>query len=270
MTRTVVFILSHIYSGSTWLSLLLGSHSRAFYLGEINKFYSNKDPMSCSLCDELSRTCPYFNDVHQIFYGDIHHLLFERTGKEVLVDNSKRVKWSRKLLNDDRYRHKYIHLIKDPRAVYYSLVSRNRAPELTHWTERNLEIHQFISTFKLDAVVLTYNELAEQLDASLTGLCDWIGLNYEPVQKSYWNVEHHGPGNSSATRSFLPGAKSSDQQFYDDQRRTNFVDLRWREKLDTKVMKSIETDPEVNSLLQSLRLEFSETGLRKVYELAGT
>lgn len=261
MTRKTVFILSHVYSGSTWLSLLLGSHSKALYLGELNKFYSKKFPMPCSLCNELQQECPYFHDVNQIFYRDIHHHLFERTGKEVLIDNSKRVKWSRKLLHDDRYVHKYLHIIKDPRAIYYSLQSRNKPTDIDHWAQRNLEIWQFVFQFELDYYLLTYNELAETIDQTLTDVCRWLELSFEPEQKEYWNFEHHGPGDNSATKSFLKRSRSSDNQFYAQQRKRNFIDLRWKEQLSPRIIHSIEENENVQKLLSTLGLELTENSL---------
>lgn len=267
MNKTVVFILSHNYSGSTWLSLLLGSHSQAFYVGEINKLYSRKYPMPCALCNEIGQECPYFYDVRQVYRREIHHLILERTGKDVLIDNSKRLKWSRHFLGDDRYQHKYIHLIKDPRAMYYSLLSRNRAGDFPKWLQRNAEIDQFLSERRLDKYVLPYNELAENLDASLEEICRWIGLAYEPAQKEYWNFEHHGPGENGATFAFLAKSGATvnrfDDRFYTGKRKTNFVDLRWRENLAADVLRAIEADAKVQRLLADLQMELTETGLRK-------
>ncbi len=263
MRKSVVFILSHNYSGSTWLSLLLGSHSQAFYLGELNKFYSRKYPMPCAVCDKRGEVCPYFFDVKEIHPSEIHNLLFERTGKRMLIDNSKRIKWSYRFLGDGSYRHKFVHLIKDPRAIYYSLLIRNRAEEFGEWARRHGEIDAFLAEYELDTFLLTYNELAEQTDATLLRLCDWIGAAYEPAQKEYWNFEHHGPGENGATAAFLQNSRTSDRQFYTGNRQSNFVDLRWKEKLGGEALRAVEENSEVKRLLADLRLEFSETGLRK-------
>ncbi|MDZ7359717.1 MAG: sulfotransferase [candidate division KSB1 bacterium] len=263
MSRAVVFILSHNYSGSTWLSLLLGSHSQAFYLGELNKFYSRKYPMPCALCAKRGEVCPYFYDVTEVHPSDIHNVLFERTGKQVLVDNSKRLKWSYRFLGDRSYQHKFVHLIKDPRAIYYSLSIRNRADEFGEWALRHAEIDAFLAEYDLDKLLLTYNELAGHTDEALARLCDWIGIAYEPAQKEYWRFEHHGPGENGATAAFLQNSRASEQQFYAAHRQSNFVDLRWKEKLDAEALKAIAENPEVQRLLADLRLEFSETGLQK-------
>src|SRR3990172_9243353 len=142
MTRTVAFVVSHNYSGSTWLSLMLGSHSAGFSLGEVNKCYSEKQKCSrlCAICDDASRQCPYFGDVQRVPRSEIHQVMFDRTGATLLVDNSKRIQWCSHFLGESSYRRKYIHLIRDPRGVYYSLALRGREPDLEHWAQRNREI----------------------------------------------------------------------------------------------------------------------------------
>ena len=43
---TVVFVLSATRSGSTWLSLMLGSNSGAAYVGELKRMYAD-EPSPC-------------------------------------------------------------------------------------------------------------------------------------------------------------------------------------------------------------------------------
>lgn len=264
MPKTVVFILSHNYSGSTWLSLVLGSHSHAFYLGELNKIYSKKDFRPCALCTSQGRACPYLHDARQIHPSEIHGFLLERVGKPVLVDNSKRVKWNARMLNDASFQHKYVHLIKDPRAIYYSLQIRNRAEEFEKWIDRNAEIAAFISENNLDVYRVSYNELAENTDEALLKLNTWLGLRYEPEQKEYWRFEHHGPGENGATSAFLQGSRASEQNFYAAHRQTNFVDRRWQENLDGATLRSITERDEVRNVLAALRMQLTETGLRRM------
>ncbi|RMG64687.1 MAG: hypothetical protein D6715_09320 [Calditrichaeota bacterium] len=259
--KTVVFILAHNYSGSTWLSLLLGSHSEAFYLGELNKFYSRSDPMNCALCDMLKQRCPYFFDVHNHHPRDIHAVIFQRTGKRLLVDNSKRIKWARKFQGEDRYQIRYIHLIKDPRAIYYSLLVRNRPATLDKWIRRNLEIQEFIRASGRPAIVVPYNQLAGDLDRTLPAICRWLGLEFEPEQKNYWQFEHHGPGKNGATAAFVAGGNGQEMEFYQKNFQRNFLDLRWKEKLPQEVIQRIEADPQVREVLVRLQLHFTDQGI---------
>lgn len=260
MNNTVVFVLSSNYSGSTWLALLLGSHSQACYVGELHKMF-HSDPVPCRLCEEKQRRCPVFHDVAAVKIKNIHAHVFARTGKKVLVDNSKTVGWSRKFLREGRFRKKYIHLLRDPRAIAYSLQLRNRAPETEEWIKKNFEIRDFLQAHRLDFRAITYNGLAERTDETLAALAEWLGLDYEPGQKEYWNFEHHGPGRNGATAAFLDHYVASDDQFYAQRKRTNFHDLRWQQQLheDSRVL--IERDAELRALLREMNLALGEAGL---------
>src|SRR4029077_14880789 len=103
----VAFILCSTRSGSTWLALMLGSNSRAQYAGELNRMF-RVEPEPCSLCNERGQPCPVFHDVGQLRPGGAHGALLERTGQQVLIDNSKSLSWARKTLGaveDQRYIH---------------------------------------------------------------------------------------------------------------------------------------------------------------------
>jgi len=260
MNSTVVFILSANYSGSTWLALLMGSHSQACYAGELNKMFHD-DPVPCRLCEEKGSVCPIFYDVAQTKARHIHDLVLARTGKKVLVDNSKTVSWSRKFLQENRFQRKYVHLLRDPRAIAYSLQLRDRSIDITDWMKKNGDIRDFLQENELDSRAITYNELAERTDATLAQLCGWLGLVFEPEQKAYWNFEHHGPGRNGATAAFLDHYVPSDEQFYSDTKRTQFHDLRWKEKLDMKTHEAIVCNKELPAFLKEFELEFSENGL---------
>ncbi len=263
MKHTVVFVVSHNYSGSTWLSLMLGSHSAALSVGELNKCYSRKHPRGCALCAQVGRRCPYFGDVDQIAREDIFPTTFDRAGVRVIVDNSKRMKWCSHFFADTRFDRRFIHLVRDPRGVACSQRLRGRDPEIDQWAERNLKIQRILNDAGLDHVVITYNELAEDVDGSLARLCRWLGLDYEPDQKEYWNFleKHHGPGANGAAAAFLENVQASQSDFYAARKRTNFVDLRWQTQLPADLARSIESHAGVQEALHKLGLEFSHTGL---------
>lgn len=263
MKPTVLFILSSNFSGSTWLALLLGSHSQALYAGELNKMFHD-DPRTCRLCEEEQRPCPVFHDVAQLRSKHVHVTVLERTAKAVLVDNSKTISWSKKFMADERFERRYLHLVRDPRAIAYSLQRRNRRPDYLEWMEKNYEIRNFLRENRLEHRLITYNELAEQPEATLSEVCRWLGLAFEPAQQAYWNFEHHGPGRNGATAAFLDQSAPSEEPFYSEHKRTHFHDLRWQEKLEAEVQHEIMRDPQMKLLLKDFVLEFSETGLARV------
>ncbi len=261
MGGTVTFILCSTRSGSTWLALMLGSNPRAQYLGELNRMF-RADPEGCSLCTERSQWCPVFHDLDQARPRDAHVLLLERSGRDVLVDNSKSLSWARKTLETSSAK-KYIHLLRDPRAVVYSWQRRGRTKGLEQWIDENYEIRAFLEAHKLDSRVVTYNALADCTDETMTALSKWIGLSYAPAQKPYWEVEHHGAGRNGATASFLTDYVASDQTFYAEHKRTNFHDLRWQTELDGAAQQSISGDARLRKFLAEFGFTLTLGGLQR-------
>src|SRR5262245_25974463 len=100
MTPRVVFILSTNYAGSHFLSLLLGSNTKARHLGELHRF-THRIPRKrpCYLCDDF-RECPVFKGIEPGATKHIHSTIFKNVGPhvEVLLDNSKKTAWARKFL----------------------------------------------------------------------------------------------------------------------------------------------------------------------------
>ncbi len=260
MENTAVFILSSNYSGSTWLALLLGSNKDAFYVGELNKMFHD-EPVPCRLCEDRGVTCPVFYDIPNLKNKNIHDTAFQRSGKPVLIDNSKTLAWSRKFLADKRFARKYVHLLRDPRAVAFSLQNRDKPPKVDGWVKKNTEIHEFLLKNELDYKVVTYNDVAEKTDAVISDVSDWLGVKYDPAQKEYWNFEHHGPGRNGATSSFLKSYVASDDNFYAQNQKKQFHDLRWRDDLVPEIRAEIENSEKVAGLLKKFDLKFTEIGL---------
>jgi hypothetical protein len=190
-------------------------------------------------------------------------MLSERTAKDVLVDNSKSLSWARKTLASSEAR-RYIHLLRDPRAVVNSWRRRGQNKGLEQWVDENKRIAKFLSDQQLDSRAVSYDELAQRTDETLAGLCEWLGLVYELAQKSYWRVEHHGAGRNGATAAFLTDFVASDEAFYAERRRTNFYDTRWREELDAATRRAIERDVRLKAFLQRAGFELTDDGLTPV------
>lgn len=147
--KKVVFMLASGHSGSTLLSLLLGSHSRAFALGEfwsvgrqMDKFTGNQ-PSICGICAD---ECSFWNQPPHLailrsyfrsssrnrllsklnyhlggFRGNIYRELLEWSGADVLIDSSKAKGWPRRQLSPFWYWREVapylIFITRDGRAV---------------------------------------------------------------------------------------------------------------------------------------------------------
>ena len=116
--KKLIFILSSNYSGSHFLSLLLGSHSRGEHLGELKNIYKSFDAVSCHICEELDN-CRLYHDIKKFPKSELYKELFSRVdGKvEFLVDISKKTEWYANFIPNAEYDIRLIHLVRDPRAL---------------------------------------------------------------------------------------------------------------------------------------------------------
>jgi hypothetical protein len=280
MKRTIVYILSTNYAGSHYLSLLLGSNSRSIHLGEIKRLRDEKWQQRrnvCYIC-EGKPACEIFGGIGPDNIDRAYDMISERLNPKtkVLVDASKNTFWARRFLDNDRYTRKYIHLIRDPRAMVRRWMLTFTSPQqkinqrvrlakaspqralsamlgspaqlyVNKWLLRNQEISRFISTNQLDSIMVTYEDLATEPARELTRLCDFMGLTFEPAQMDYWNFPHHG----------------SQKKDYANSRERMF-DLRWKEFLKPAVAQRITRSQPVTSYLAEAGLRFTENGITRL------
>jgi len=282
LKKSVVYILSTDYAGSHWLSLLLGSHSRTMHLGEIKRLKKplGKQGVICTACQD-SGSCPVMSGIGPENLDSLYDIIFSRIDpqKEVLVDVSKTIHgWADLFLGNEAYQRKYIHLIRDPRALVrrYRLtgsINRDiaRRREIfrqrrtfglgmafsmdrnlvcaCYWLAENQGITRFIHENHLDAMSVTYEDLARDTGRELQRLMEWIGLPYEPAQLEYWNVKHHGT--QKETYNWVKEQK------------TRYFDLRWKEFLSEQEQGHIARDPRITRYLVEQQLELLADGLTR-------
>lgn len=282
MQRTIVTILSTNFAGSHFLSLLLGSHSKTIHLGEVYRLRRGiKRMRSCQHCKPPD-CCPIVRNVHPKEIKSIYRTIFTNLvtdGQEklALIDTSKKVRWAKEFLRNAEFQFKYIHLVRDPRALVrrwlvgndslkstfyhrYNAVFKGHSfrPRLLiaprwkifayKWLDQNLKIANFLETHKLDHQVITYFDLASETSSEIMRLMRWIGLDFEPGQLQYWNVAQHGD-------------EKADYEWVKRQKKQGHIDLRWKEFLSKHVCDAIISQPEITALLRRLSLVLGPDGL---------
>lgn len=276
MTKQVVFVLSTNYAGSHFLALQLGSHSQCASIGELHHFRRNDTRFkACFLCERDDR-CPIFTGIHQEPIGRYYARVFENLAVfdgsvSTVIDNSKKVRWASRFVGMPGFTVKYIHLIRDPRALVrrwmltfdtpgikrkMRLKTARRcwrhAPDILtgdepnvyiwHWLYQNRQITDFLKRNHLDARLVTYHDLAFKTDQVLDGLMNWLGCAYEPTQKAYWNYTHHG----SVKPQYMKPPENADESF----------DQRWKTFLDDATHTKILHHPYIRRYLDSLGVHF--------------
>jgi hypothetical protein len=277
--KKIVYILSTNFAGSHYLSLLLGSNSRACHAGEL--FQLGRPPQRRKLREVFLKDNPVFEGIGPDNIQQVYDTIFSRIdpNTEVLVDNSKIVRgWADRFVNDNRYDRLYIHLIRDPRAlVRRYLMLRGLKKQLHYrwkllrswrqlrpfaewcptptlwlyrWLLENRRITDFIQAHQLTATLVTYRDLAQETGTEVRRLTEWMGLTYEPAQLDYWNHEHIG----------------SEKRAYEwvKEQKTQYFDVRWKTDLPPKLQEQILHDRLVNRYLRELGLGFTDDGVTRL------
>lgn len=239
--RKVVFMIGSGHTGSTLLSLILGSHSSAFAIGEMWSIArgiggtGEKAPAICGICPA---ECPFWNEPSHLsvlrsyfgggnsrnwllskLYGhfgslrmDIYRHLFEWTGADVLIDSTKAEAWSRRQLKPPWYWREVVPLLiyttRDGRAVTNSYLRKypdaDMASEAKRWAEGTLRREQYFQDFsEARRIRVAYEQLATKPGKVMRSICSRLGIKYEPEMLRYWQHEHHIVAGNTGTRSLI-------------------------------------------------------------------
>lgn len=274
MEKTITYILSTNYAGSTMLALMLGAHSRVLQIGEAKRLRRNSHKQeACPLCVDR-KSCSLLDGITPENVTNLYDIVFSRIDADVIVDHSKKPFWARIFLEQaDKYDIKFIHLIRDPRSLVrrwdmkfqgkskmtqrWKLMRKStdmlfRAPfcndsELYSykWLCQNREISDFLSSNSLESCVLTYRDLVLDTEGQLKRINDFIGIDYEPQEATYWNTLQHG------------GGKISDILQHEGIQ----LDTRWQGYLSEEMKISVTGNKLVNDYLQQNDIVFGGDGL---------
>jgi hypothetical protein len=224
----------------------------------------------CSLCEQKG-DCEIMRGIGPDNIDQIYDIIFSRipAEKTALIDASKQIfGWADRFVGRSDYERKYIHLIRDPRALvrrwalnsnYKRWLKRRRyvarrwpAVALAGnydvyahlWLAYNLDISEFLAKHNLPSVLVTYEDLARHTEREVSRLCRFIGLPYEPAQLDYWNFQHHG---------------TQKKDYVGKHERT--FDIRWKQFLTPAEANRIITNPKIIAYLAAQGLASDENGL---------
>ncbi len=261
--RAVVFILSGDRSGSTWLGYVLGSIPQSAFLGEFYRAWNQDLRETCAWCTANGRpACGVLTDIERYPADQAFDIVFSRTRKNILIDNSKRTDWAERFIApDSRFQVRFIHLIRDPRGWYASEQKRHpqaRGEMIEKWLQQNLQIRNFLELSNIRSTTVFYEELAASPLSGFAQLCDSLYCTFEPSALRYWEKPHHGFAANGASSPLLNAAPhvsqvrgfaTNDDQFYAANGRKSFVDQRWKHELSEEDALAITEDPRVAAFL---------------------
>jgi hypothetical protein len=218
----IVFIRSVGHSGSTLLDMLISSHPDVVSVGEVVRF--NTAPNTKCTCRRSVWECPFWRAVEEVVRArfalrlsdlrlirddpgtfERHNLaLFdavrEVSGKQVIVDSSKRLDRLIPLSESDRLDVLPIHLIRKPHGVVYSHVKRGR--DWSTYAEKYAKGLVMTKEY-LDHrshIKLAYDHLVADPTRTLMRIMHEIGLEYHPDQLAWAGRPRHNFGGNRKVR----------------------------------------------------------------------
>jgi Sulfotransferase domain. len=209
---------------------------------------------------------------------DIYPSIFKRLPSDVsiIIDASKKTKWAEYFLKNNEFDVKFIHLIRDPRALVLKWMKHYKGSkaelrerikqvrnfpqnsieifskeiEFTYalkWSQQNREITNFLLKNNLNSKLITYHDLATKPENTIKTITEWLNLQYENTQLNYWAHQHHG----------------TQKPNYDwvKEKKGQFIDLRWKNELAEEAATKIARNKQVVQLISDLKLTLNINGL---------
>lgn len=252
---TVVLIESFSYSGTTWINLLLGSHSRAVALGPPDRvvdMFVHGEQDASSACRVHGRQCVFWprffaeRDRSKNFYTQVAEAL----KRDVIVINNPL--GSGRALADLRHRDvlvKRMTVVRDGRSVMSSYEKYHPRADfldtLNNWFCPFAENLAFDEQDP-DALCVRYEDVVSDQKAFMRRAAEFVGIDYQEKALRYWEFEHHlircNPGPLGIIRRYLGHDFSSTDAEKQEERYQRLikdpteikVDQRWEREWGTR------------------------------------
>ncbi|WP_257005040.1 sulfotransferase family protein [Streptomyces sp. Tue6028] len=192
LVESPVFVLSSVRSGSTLLRVLLNSHSQIrapheMHLRTVHVHLSRDFTADAMRALELDKT-----ELEHALWDRLLHLELTRSGKRIIVDKTppNTLVWPR--LHRCWPHARYILLLRHPGAVITSLMNRRTDPDHAEISAEVLDYSEKLEEARrnLDAHVVTYEALTADPESTTRGICDYLGVPWEPAMLDYGAQDH--------------------------------------------------------------------------------
>ena len=280
-SHRVVIVLGTNYSGSHLLSHLLSAHSSCFGVGELHRYEQLMDGGgNAPVVSEYNS--PLFAGLSEQPVQNWYATLADRFAEQqslsrpVIIDNSKKVRWVKRVAKAENLDLRLVHLIRDPRALVlrwlntYDTDKRRRTQRLRvakrmparaaqilagdwinvfayKWLRENRQISQFMARSKHAHAVVTYHDTVFETEATLAKLMPRLGLAYESDQLRF------GEGNNFGTTKVAHAEAVRQSEIRPD--------LKWQTQLDQAAAQNVAANKDVRSYLRDLGLDLAQNGI---------
>jgi hypothetical protein len=249
----VVIVNSLSYTGTTWLNLVLGSHSRTFTIGPPDRVYALLNQQTVeqpiNACRVHGPECEFWQGFCEQYQSSENYFvqLADYAKCDVLVINNPTPNGTSLELEHPSIIVKPIQLIRDGRAVAASY--RRKHPNesffdgVKNWLSAPLSSFPF-DTNDPDLLCLRYEDVLHNQHLAIEQIGQFVGVDYDAQALRFWEHPHHITAGNSGTIMMIKMAQglqvpaNENREYYEDQLKTlqdnpshTFNDKRWNSEL---------------------------------------
>lgn len=209
---TVVNVISTSYSGSTWVNLLLGSHSRMFSVGEADALIRDE----CVPCTLHGPDCPVWSGFDPEPHSELYLKMGRLAGGRMLVVNNAR--YTLPMQTHDLIHPRFLFLVRDGRAVVHSDLGKHAGTTTWRasrsWARGVARKWRMVQQFDpSDTLMVHYEMLRDDTRGQLETVCDWLHVPFEPAMLEYWKHPHHFIGGNVGALSYAARGQGLDRLY---------------------------------------------------------
>lgn len=254
--KKVIFVGGTSFSGSTFFTMTLGNDPHGFAGGEIRHLFHPTREFQVHenwTCGCEDPDCRLWDKVLRNGEDHLYETIFDAHPEvNFIVDSSKNVLWANEHTNRLAKRgiEAYNLLFwKTPLEFAASLKKRGRLEGLHHWTR----YHRLFASVIPEWRGVAYGHYAQEQDAVLQAVCDYVGIPMFPGKERFWEKSHHVLGGNLSARIHLYAGES--ERFADTVGRARDPNAMLA-TLDSKYQKVYyerPADPELEAAVAELR-----------------
>ena len=191
--RTVIFVASAAYSGSTMLDLMLSNSHVGFSCGEVSALFRPWRPNHLHpQCGCGDPTCDLWHRIRRQDERRVYQRIFaEFPHLEYVVDSSKDIAWLRdqhRYLSETTLEPHFVLPWKSPLEYAHSCWKRGREKG---WATRWISYYRRFLSVAPRWLSIPYRDLARTPAETLEGLCAALDIEYQPGKENFWKHPQH-------------------------------------------------------------------------------
>ncbi|GJL82490.1 MAG: sulfotransferase [marine bacterium B5-7] len=225
----LIYIVGGWHSGSTILSILLGTHSNIESIGELNAYerrlWTAKADSSKCACGEVFTDCNFWSGIRsdlgqrlgnpdivinssdqEAFCNnntELFRQVLARSGKQVICDSSKAWLRLKRIAECDRLKPFIVYLVRDARAVGFSALRKGRRVgkphankyqyenAIKHWSYVQGIVSRGLANISASWLLIRYEDLLEDPKHWLSLILSSVGLEFESGQLDLTDIQSH-------------------------------------------------------------------------------